>query len=76
MPKQLLRLCAFRRAHPAPGVMVLRPSTPEVPWQAVIAQDTVPGDGRTMIITRLELHDLLDALEELFAPVRALDATR
>jgi hypothetical protein len=57
---------AFERAHP--DVTILPPDDRSSRWLALIDEDTVPGDNRSMAITRYELADLLDALDDLFPP--------
>jgi len=54
---QVPRLTAFRELHPATVIGMLGYGGP---WQAVLRQ----GNG-SMTVTRYELRDLLDKLDEL-----------
>jgi hypothetical protein len=65
-PEQLRRLDRFRALHPA---VVIDRSDGFGFWQAWIPE----GSGGT-VITRYVLHDLLNKLDELHAPITADDA--
>jgi hypothetical protein len=52
---QVPRLIAFRLAHPDVEIEL------DGFWRAVI-----PAENGEMVVTRYELHDVLDKLEELF----------
>lgn len=59
MPEQYLRLAAFRRVHPPPGVVIGQAEF-GAGWEARIL---LPRDGSGYFAPR-PLRDLLDALEE------------
>ena len=60
-PDQVLRLAAFRAAHPEVVIKMLEDH--RGPWQA-----RIPEPDGELVITRYILARLLDKLEELFPP--------
>lgn len=61
------RMMQFQDEHP--GVQVTSPDAgPYSPYKALIPPGAIPGEGREITVTALDLTGLMDQLEDLFAP--------
>ena len=61
----VLLLTRFAAGHP--GVRIVTPHYCDEPWRADIGKESVPDDGREMILTADLPGELLGKLERLFA---------
>ena len=61
----IMRLAGFCLQHPA--VTVCKPTPAHARWRAFIAEGTVPGDDRAMVVTDPDFTAFMTRLEGLFS---------